>query len=91
MSVIIKVPGSFSHLIGGNKEIACEANDIAGCIDTLELQFPGVKKQFCDEEGNLVDLVSIFVNGENIRFINNLATSLKPGDEVSIMPTLAGG
>ena len=60
-------------------------------IDTLEGQFPGLKERLCDETGELRRFVNVYVNEEDIRFLQNQQTALKEGDEISIIPAIAGG
>ena len=60
-------------------------------VDELETYFPGMKKRLCDDDGNLRNFVNVYVNGEDVRFLNGIETSLKNGDEVSLVPAVAGG
>lgn len=67
------------------------AADVAGCIDGLEARFPGIKGGLCNEEGKLKGVFNIYLNGENVKYLQGIATPLKDGDEVSIVPAIAGG
>jgi molybdopterin synthase sulfur carrier subunit len=60
-------------------------------IGSLDAAYPGLKNRLCDEKGDLRRFVNIYVNEEDIRFLNGKETSLKDGDEVSIVPAIAGG
>jgi molybdopterin synthase sulfur carrier subunit len=60
-------------------------------IDTLNASHPGIKDRLCDDTGELRRFVNIYVNEEDIRFLKGKETSLKDGDEVSIVPAIAGG
>lgn len=60
-------------------------------IETLNGAHPGIKDRLCDETGELRRFVNIYVNEEDIRFLKGKETSLKDGDEVSIVPAIAGG
>ena len=62
-----------------------------GLIDNLEKQFPGIKERICDEGGAVRKFINIYVNEEDIRFLQLSNTPLKDGDEVSIIPAIAGG
>lgn len=62
-----------------------------GLIDALELHYPGIKGRLCDEAGKLRRFLNVYVNSEDIRFLDHQATPLKDGDEVSIVPAVAGG
>ena len=64
---------------------------MSALIDDLEKRHPGLKERICDESGQVRRFVNIFVNGEDIRFLEHLATPVKAGDEVSIVPAIAGG
>jgi molybdopterin synthase sulfur carrier subunit len=67
------------------------AASIVDLIDTLNAAHPGIKARLCDESGELRRFVNIYVNEEDIRFLKGKDTSLKTGDEVSIVPAIAGG
>jgi molybdopterin synthase sulfur carrier subunit len=68
-----------------------EGGDIRDMIQNLEARFPGIKSRLCDESGALRRFVNLYVNEEDIRFLKGEATPLKDGDEVSIIPAIAGG
>ena len=91
MSTIVRISGSLRQVTQGKTEVEVVAKDIAGCLDNLEIQFPGVKEQVYNERGELHRFIDIFVNGNNVRSLQGLATPLKDGDEVSILPIFAGG
>jgi len=61
------------------------------CLEALEREFPGMKERLYDEKGELRRFVNLYVNGEDVRFLSGPETALKPGDEVSILPAVAGG
>ena len=60
-------------------------------IENLETSYPGIKERLCDQEGNVRRFVNIFLNDEDIRFMDDKATAVKEGDEISIVPAIAGG
>ena len=60
-------------------------------IDFLEERFPGFEDRLCDEKGELRNFVNVYVNGEDVRFLQGLETELKDGDEISVVPAVAGG
>jgi molybdopterin synthase sulfur carrier subunit len=64
---------------------------LAQMIDGLEATYPGLKERLCDETGDLRRFVNVYVNGEDVRFADGVATRLNGGDEVSIVPAVAGG
>lgn len=91
MSVNLILPASLCRLTGGSKKIECEAGNIAGLIKYLDEQFPGAAGALCDERGELQGFVNIFVNGQNVRYLQGMDTALREGDEVAVIPAIAGG
>jgi molybdopterin synthase sulfur carrier subunit len=68
-----------------------DGGTLIACIDGLEAEYPGLKERLCDENGELRRFVNVYVNGEDVRFQQGMETPLKAGDEVSIVPAVAGG
>jgi len=64
---------------------------IGRVVEDLERRFPGIKERLCDEQGRVRRFVNIYVNGDDIRFLSSLDTAVKDGDEVAIVPAIAGG
>ena len=91
MSVQVRVPTPLRRFTGGAEEVSANGATMAALVNDIELRYPGIKERICDEEGKVRRFVNIFVNGDDIRFLNNLDTALKDGDEVSIVPAIAGG
>lgn len=83
--------GFLHDVIGDRSEAEVVARNITECLDKLEIQFPGLKKQLYDERGEVHRFIEIFVNGDNVRSLQGLATALSDGDEVCILPAFAGG
>jgi molybdopterin converting factor small subunit len=71
--------------------VSLEAKSVADLIDAMEIAFPGIRTRLCDENGKIRRFLNFYVNSEDIRFLENETTSLNPGDEVSIVPAVAGG
>jgi len=71
--------------------VECEAQSIAQLVEALDQQWPGMKNRLCDESGQIRRFVNVFVNSEDIRFLQGRDTPLQDGDEVSIVPAIAGG
>ena len=65
--------------------------NIGDIIENLEKSYPGIKERLCDDKGNVRRFVNIFINDEDIRFMEDKATAVKEGDEISIVPAIAGG
>jgi len=78
-------------LTAGRGEVDGTGTNINDLIDNLEKTFPGMKSRLYDETGNIRRFVNIYVNEEDIRFLKGKDTPLKEGDEVSIVPAIAGG
>lgn len=87
----VVIPSPLRRLTGGQGSLSLEARDIGECLNGLESRFPGMKERLCDETGGIRRFVNIYVNGEDVRFLQGLSTPLKAGDEVSIVPAVAGG
>ena len=87
----VRIPTPLRKLTGGAGEVSAEADDIAGLIAALERNYPGIRERLCDEAGALRRFVNIYINEEDIRFHQGLKTPVKKGDEVSIVPAIAGG
>ena len=71
--------------------VTSEGDTIAALVESLEAAYPGMKERLCEESGELRRFVNIYVNGEDVRFLDGLATVLGEDDEVSIVPAVAGG
>jgi sulfur-carrier protein len=91
MAVKVQIPSPLRSLTGGAEEVEVEAGDVAGVIEGLESRHKGLKDRLCDPSGNLRSYVRIFVNDEDVRFLQDKGTRLKSGDTVSIVPAIAGG
>jgi MoaD family protein len=92
MPIKVLLPTALQKLTQNKQEIEIEiAEDILTLIEELNSCFPGIKDRLCDENGKLRAFVNIFVNGEDIRFLEEERTKLSDGDEVSIIPAIAGG
>lgn len=91
MSSIVRIPTPLRQLTAGAREISVNSETVGACIAQLEARFPGVGERLCDERGELRRFINVYVNGEDVRFLAGLATPLRPGDEVSIVPAVAGG
>lgn len=91
MSVRVRVPTPLRKYTQGADEVAAQGANIRSMVDDLETHYPGIKERICDETGKVRRFVNVFVNGEDIRFLQNMETSLKEGDNISIVPAIAGG
>ncbi len=87
----VRIPTPLRTLTRGQGEVDAKGASIAEMIDHLNADHPGLKDRLCDEQGELRRFVNIYVNEEDIRFLKGKDTALKDGDEVSIVPAIAGG
>ena len=91
MAIKVRIPTPLQKLTKDRDIVECDAKDIKGLVDTLEKKYPGIKDRLCDEGGKIRRFLNIYVNDEDIRFLKMDQTPLKDGDEVSIIPAIAGG
>jgi molybdopterin synthase sulfur carrier subunit len=91
MAVVVRIPTPFRAMTKGAAEVPVEANNIGDVIVDLERQFPGLRDRILEESGEIRRFINIYVNQEDIRFLDGEQTSLKSGDEVAIVPAIAGG
>jgi molybdopterin synthase sulfur carrier subunit len=91
VSVIVRIPIALRKITADQHSVSADANSILECVESLEASYPGLKERLCDEAGEIRRFVNIYVNGEDVRFLQGLTTPLKDGDEVSIVPAVAGG
>ena len=86
----VRIPTPLRTLTGGNDEVKAEGATVAAAIADLEKRYPGIRDRLLDEKG-VRRFVNIYVGEEDIRFLQGLETSLKGGDQISIVPAIAGG
>jgi sulfur-carrier protein len=91
MSVRVRVPTPLRKFTQGADEVNAQGNNIRSIVEDLEKNYPGIKERICDETGKVRRFVNVYVNGDDIRFLQNLETALKEGDSISIVPAIAGG
>jgi len=91
MSVVVRIPTPLQKLVGDKAEVQAEGSNLREVIDGLAAQSPEIKNRLLDDSGELRRFVNVYVNEEDVRFLQKLDTPLKDGDEVSIVPAIAGG
>jgi molybdopterin synthase sulfur carrier subunit len=91
MAINVRIPQPLRGLTGNQSVVTAEGTSLSACIDHLDAAFPGVRERVMDETGQLRRFVNVYINGDDVRFIDGLASPLKDGDEVSIVPAVAGG
>lgn len=91
MAVKVRIPTPLQRITDNQGEVSVEAKTVAELIENLEKKYQGIKERVCDESGKIRRFVNIYLNEEDIRFLKGPETPLKDGDEVSIIPAIAGG
>lgn len=91
MAVKVLIPTPLQKFTRDQATVECEGQSIVEVLEALEQSFPGIKARLCDEQGELRRFVNFYVNSEDIRFLDGANTPLTDGDEVSIIPAIAGG
>ena len=91
MSVRVRIPTPLRRFTGNAEEVGVNGDTIGAVVDDLERKFPGMKERLCDDQGRVRRFVNIYVNGDDIRFLNGLESHVNDGDEIAIVPAIAGG
>lgn len=91
MSIKVRIPSPLQKLTKNQSEITADGTNIRELFSDLEKQYPGIKDRLYDENGNLRRFINIYINEEDIRFLKNEDSEIKAGDNVSIIPAIAGG
>ncbi|PSF37516.1 molybdopterin synthase sulfur carrier subunit [Aphanothece hegewaldii CCALA 016] len=91
MPVKVLIPTPLQKFTNDQATIECTATTVGDLINSLEQNCPGIKARLCDEDGKPRRFLNFYVNSEDIRFLEGVETSLADGDEVSIVPAVAGG
>ncbi|MBI4437175.1 MAG: MoaD/ThiS family protein, partial [Candidatus Omnitrophica bacterium] len=91
MSIKVRIPTPLQKLTQDKEEVSAAGKTVAELVVNLEKSYPGLRERLCDEQGKLRRFINVYVNEEDIRFLKGDATPLKDGDEVSIIPAIAGG
>ncbi|MDX2239731.1 MAG: MoaD/ThiS family protein [Leptolyngbyaceae cyanobacterium bins.302] len=91
MAVKVLIPTPLQKLTNEQATVECQGTTIAELLNSLESRCPGIKGRLCDDKGELRRFVNFYVNSEDIRFLDGINTPLSDGDEVSIIPAIAGG
>jgi len=91
MSVKVLLPVAFQKHTNGAKEIESKAANLPQLIDEIELSFPALRQHLRDGDGNVRRFINFYVNDEDIRFLGNEKYAFQDGDEVLVIPSIAGG
>ena len=91
MAVTIRIPTPLRSITGGNAAVEVEADTVGAALDALGEQYPGINKHLRDKNGRVRRFVNIFLKDEDVRFLQKEATPVEDGDELLIVPSIAGG
>jgi sulfur-carrier protein len=91
MPIKVRIPTPLRKLTNDEELVQVEADTVGGAICQLQTRYPGIQERILDETGAVRRFVNVYVNEEDIRFLQNQQTALKDGDEISIIPAIAGG
>jgi molybdopterin synthase sulfur carrier subunit len=91
MTVTVRIPTPLQTLTSGLPEVHASGATLRELLGELEARYPGMKERLYDGQGNLRRFVNLYVNDEDVRFLAGEDTALRDGDEVSIIPAIAGG
>lgn len=91
MPTTVRIPTPLRKLTNEQEVVEAEGGTIEEILHNLETKHPGLKERICDENGDIRRFVNIFLNDEDIRFLEEKATKVCDNDEISIVPAIAGG
>jgi MoaD family protein len=91
MAVQVLIPTPLQKFTNNEASVTVDAASVAALVEALEQRYPGIRARLCDDGGKLRRFLNVYVNSEDIRFLDNETTALSDGDEVSIVPAVAGG
>ena len=94
MPIQVRIPTPLRKFTAGAESVTADSSSgttVAAIIEDIEGRHPGLKERICDDTGKVRRFVNLYVNGEDIRFLSSLDTPVKEGDEISIVPAIAGG
>lgn len=91
MPVNVRIPTPLRKLTDNRDQVQADGATVGAIIEDLEKKHPGLKERLCDEDGKVRRFVNVFLNDEDIRFLESLDTPVKDGDELALVPAIAGG
>jgi molybdopterin synthase sulfur carrier subunit len=91
MSIKVRIPHTLRRLTGEQEIVELHASSVRDAVEAMHARFNGIRERLVDARGNIRGSVLVFVNNEDVRFLQNESTPLKDGDEISIVPAFAGG
>jgi len=91
MSLKVVIPTPLRKYTAGAETVQIEATTVQEVLDNLDSKYPGIRASLCDEKGGLRRFINIYLDGEDVRFLENLATPVTDGAEIAIVPAISGG
>jgi sulfur-carrier protein len=91
MAVLVRIPTALRKLAEGSETVRVDGSTVGAALSELQLVYPDLAAQLVDDQGAVRRFVNLFANDEDIRFLDDLDTALEDGDELSIVPAIAGG
>ena len=88
---VVKIPTVLRPQVGGNREVELGGTTVGEVVDALTAQYPSLKSQLLTDDGELNRFVNVYVNGQDVRYLEGLATPVAERDEVRLLPAMAGG
>jgi molybdopterin synthase sulfur carrier subunit len=91
MSLKVVIPTPLRKYTAGAESVQIEAKTVQEVLDNLDSKYPGIRSSVCDEKGGLRRFINIYLDGEDVRFLENLSTPVTDGAEIAIVPAISGG
>jgi molybdopterin synthase sulfur carrier subunit len=91
MSLKVVIPTPLRKYTAGAETVQIEAKTVEEALENLDSKYPGIRSSLCDEKGGLRRFINIYLDGEDVRFLENLATPVTDGAEIAIVPAISGG
>lgn len=91
MAVQVRIPTPLRKFTGGSDAVEASGDSIASVLEDLDRNHPGLRERICEADGSVRRFVNLYINGDDIRFLDNLTSKVEDGDEISIVPAIAGG
>ncbi len=88
---VVRIPTPLRRVTNGQDKVEMDGDTLGQIIESMDSSYPGFKDRLVDEDGEIRYFVNIYLNGEDVRFLQGMETTTKTGDEVSIVPAVAGG
>jgi molybdopterin synthase sulfur carrier subunit len=88
---VVRIPTVLRPQVGGEKQLELDGGTVAQLVESLVVRFPALRSQLLTETGELNRFVNVYVNGQDVRYLQGLATPVQPRDEVRLLPAMAGG